>query len=461
MAITSGLHTKREWRMTLRRIDRYDPDRIPTRGRRAVVAGGSMAGLCAARVLADAFDEVLVFERDEFPAQPVARDGAPQTSHPHALLEAGRATLADFFPGFEEDLLSAGGLLVDASSETTWYDQGGFVADANPRLPMYCASRPLFEHVVRQRVHELPNVQLRGNCHVRGYEHSDGRVTGVRYQDETDTETTCEAALVVDATGRTSHTPTWLDTHGYPTPDVDEVEVDVTYSTIRIDRPPSDRRVLLVAPEADRPRGAALLPVEGDQWEVIFQGVHDETAPTSREDFLEWAEAYPVDEVGRLVREREWTHGIARYPFPSSIRRHYETLDRFPEGLVVTGDAIASFNPIYGQGMSVAALDALVLHHELADGLDGLGSRFFDRTSDIVDDVWKLAVGNDFIFSETTGPKPTGTDLFNRYVARLIRRAHDDAALTEAFLRVFRLEKPVTSLLHPGVVWRVFRPQAG
>jgi len=444
--------------MTLENVERYDAERVQTSGRRAVVVGGSMAGLCAARVLADAFEEVVVLERDAFPDEPVARDGAPQTSHPHALLEAGRATLADFFPGFGEDLSAAGGLLIDASTETVWYDQGGFVADAPTRLPMYCASRPLFEHVVRERVRARRGVRLRGDCHVHGYEHTGDRVTGVRFRDEGGSETTLDATLVVDASGRTSHTPSWLEAHGYPTPAVDEVSVDVTYSTVRIDRPPTDKRVILVAPEADRPRGAALLPVEGDRWEVIFQGVHGDVSPTDRETFFEWAEAFPVDEVGRLVRDREWTQGITRYPFPASIRRHYETLDRFPEGLVVTGDAIASFNPIYGQGMSVAALEALVLHHELADGRATVGPRFFDRASDVVAQAWKLAVGNDFIFPETTGPKPVGTDLFNRYVARLVRRAHDDPVLAEAFLRVFRLEKPVTSLLRPGVVWRVVRP---
>jgi len=421
-----------------------------------------MAGLCAARVLADAFDEVVVFERDELPDEPVTRDGAPQTSHPHVMLEAGRATLEDLFPGFGEELLSAGGLMIDAGTQSTWYDQGGLLASTNDRLPMYCATRALFEHVVRERVRGIENVRLSDGCQFLDYELDGDRVTGATLRDENGDETSVDAALVVDATGRASRTPQWLDTHGYPTPEVDEVEIGVTYSTIRIDRPTDDRRVILVAPERERPRGAALVPVEDGRWEVILQGIHGETAPADPESFVEWAEEYPIDEVGRLVRERDWTsEEIHQYPFPSSVRRHYENLDGFPEGLVVTGDAIASFNPIYGQGMSVAALDALVLHHELGDGIEGLAPDFFDRTGAIVDEVWKLAVGNDFIFPETTGPKPFGTDPFNRYVARLLRRAHDDGYLTEAFFRVFRLERSATSLLRPGVLWRVFRPRLG
>jgi len=242
-------------------------------------------------------------------------------------------------------------------------------------------------------------------------------------------------------------------------PGSDVVEVDITYSTVRIERPPGVERGVLVAPETHRPRGAAMLPIEGDQWEVLLQGLRGERAPADRETFLEWAAELPRDEIGRRLREQEWVSDIHSYPFPASVRRHYQSLDQFPDGLVVVGDALASFNPIYGQGMSVAALDALALHHELAEGLTDLGPRFFSRTSQIVDEAWKISVGKDFVFEGTTGPKPFGTDLFNRYVARLVRRAHHDGKLTEAFFRVFRLERPVTSLLRPGVVWRVFRPR--
>lgn len=422
-----------------------------------------MAGLCAARVLDDAFEEVVVLERDAFPDEPTVRDGAPQTSQPHAMLEAGRVTLEDLFPGFGEDIRTAGGLELDMADDFTWYDQGGVVTSTDVAMPALYASRPLFEHVVRERMRDREAIRLRGDCRFFDYRYDAdaGRVTGVRFRDETGAEASLEADLVVDATGRTSRTPEWLEHHGFSAPETSEVEVEVTYSTVRIERPPDAEGGVLVAPETDRPRGAAMMPVEDDRWEIVFQGIHGERAPADRETFLQWAEALPVEEIARQLREREWVSEIQRYPFPASVRRHYEDLQRFPDGLVVTGDAVASFNPIYGQGMSVAALDALMLHYELDDGLEGLGPRFFERVSPIVDEPWQLAVGNDFIFEGTTGPKPTGTDLFNRYVARLLQRAHDDGALTEAFFRVFRLERSATSLLRPSVIWRVFRPRLG
>lgn len=446
--------------MTLATIGAYDGEAASSVGRRAVVVGGSVAGLCAARVLQDAFAEVVIVERDELPDGPRIRDGAPQTGQPHSLLEAGRATLEAFLPGFGRDLRARGALKLDMSGDFEWYDHGDCVAEADAPLPALYASRPLFEHVVRERVLARDGVRSRDGCHVFDYEFDPaaGRVTGVRFRDDGGDEATLDADLVVDATGRTSRTPQWLDAHGFPTPAVDRVAVDVTYSTVRIDRPPEVACGTLVAPEADRPRGAAMLPMEDGQWEVLLQGMHGERAPTDPDTFREWTASLPLDTIDRQVREHAWNSEVRRYPFPASLRRHYADLDRFPDGLLVTGDAIASFNPVYGQGMSVAALDALVLHRTLRNGLDGLGPRFFADAREIVDEVWQIAVGNDFLFDATTGPKPFGTDLFNRYVERLLRRAHDDGHLTEAFFRVFRLERPATSLLRPSVAWRVLRP---
>lgn len=444
-------------------MPRYDGSRAEPIGDRAVVLGGSMAGLCAARVLHDVVDEVVIIERDQLPHGPEFRGGAPQTSHPHAMLEAGRATLEDLFPGFSDDVLAAGGLELDMTRDIDWYDRGGVVAESATPLSALYASRPLFEHVVRERVRETPTIQFRDGCHFVDYLHDPptNRVRGVRFRDEEGTETALDATLTVDATGRTSRTPAWLERHGYPAPDVDRVSVDVTYSTVRITRPAGARRGVLIAPEPHRPRGAAMLPIEGDRWEVLLQGLHGERAPSDRRTFLDWADALPLDDVATQLRDREWLSEVQRYPFPASVRRQYDDLARFPDGLVVTGDAVASFNPVYGQGMSVAALDAIALHHELPNGIDGLGPRTFERVDDIVHEAWRTAVGNDFIFEGTMGPKPVATDLLNRYAGRLVARAHDDGVLTEAFLRVFRLERPAKTLLYPRILWQVLGPRLG
>lgn len=447
--------------MTLATVSRYDPTRVSEVGDRAVVVGGSIAGLLAARVLADGFEEVTLIERDPRPDEPTARRGTPQGRHLHVLLESGRATFEDLFPGYGEELLSAGGLLIDAMSHMIHYQKGDFLADGQTRLPMYSATRPLFEQVIRQRVAEHNGVDIRSGCQFTDYLTDDTGTTveGVQVRDESAEQVELSADLVVDATGRTSKTPTWLDNHGYTAPSVDEVKVDLAYSTIAIERPVDDRRFFFIVADPPRTRGAGVLPVEDGRWLATLAGFHGDHPPTDAEGLREFAASLPVPIVSELFETRPWlSDEIAHYPFPSNRRHRYENLDRFPDGLVVIGDAISSFNPVYGQGMSVAALEALVMHHTLTDGREGLAFRFFDRIEEIVDVPWSIAVGGDFEFPQTTGPKPRGTDLLNRYMSRLIRKAHTDSELRGALYRVFSLEHPPQTLFRPGVVWRVLKP---
>jgi 2-polyprenyl-6-methoxyphenol hydroxylase-like FAD-dependent oxidoreductase len=446
--------------MTLATIPRYDGTRIADQGGRAVVVGAGVAGLLAARVLADAFAAVTVIDRDSLPAEPIARRGVPQGRHPHAMLESGRATIEDLLPGYGADVVAAGGVVTDYASDVQFYGQGGYLTAGLTSLETVSATRPLFEHVLRRHVSALDAVEIRSNCQWTDYRLDDTATTveGVTVREDGDREE-LPAELVVDASGRTSRTPTWLTKHGYPAPKVDEVRVDMAYSTTFVDRPPDDCRTYLVPPSSPRYRGGMAAPVEGGRWILNLQGVHGETPPTDDEAFSEYAASLPVPEIRQLLADYPWaTDEIVAYPFPSSRRHHYERLDRFPGGLLVVGDALASFNPVYAQGMSVAALEALVLHHTLAAGQEDLASRFFDRTAGVVDTAWSLAVGADFGFAETRGPRPRGTTIVNWYLSRLLRRAHTDGTLTDAFVRVLMMERPPTALFRPGVVWRVLRP---
>lgn len=448
--------------MALTTVPRYDPDGVSVTGEQAVVVGASIAGLCTARVLTDAFENVIVIERDSLPDEPVTRRGVPQANHFHAMLEAARATLEDLFPGFGEDLLSAGALLHDGSREVRFYMEGGFLAEGPRRRPAYTATRPLYEYVVRRHVDAHDSVQFWENCQVTDYLLDDTQttVTGVRVRPSDGETEDLPADLVVDATGRTSRTPEWLEKHGYPQPPADEVHIDVAYSTTFVDRPENDRRGIGIIPTPERPRGGVFAPVENDRWLITLWGMHGDDPPTDPEGFEEFAASLPVPHLEELLNEHSWrTDEINHYPFPSNLRRRYETLDRFPDGFLVLGDAIASFNPIYGQGMSVAALEALHLHHSLAaGGRERLAERYFARIEDTVEMAWNLAVGSDHQFPQTEGPKPRGSDILNWYLSRFLRKAQTDATLADAFLRVQMMEKPPTSLLGPGKMWRVFKP---
>jgi 2-polyprenyl-6-methoxyphenol hydroxylase-like FAD-dependent oxidoreductase len=444
-------------------LARYDDSQVSSLGDRAVVVGASMAGLLAGRVLADAFDEVTILDRDPLPPEPVARRGVPQADHVHVMLDPGRQLLGDLFPDFREDLLAAGGLDIDTAADLQYHQRGDFLVEGPDRLPTFCATRPLFDALVRRRLAAREDVTLRGECQWTDYRFDEaaGRVTGVEVRDADGDTDDLAADLVVDATGRTSGTPAWLDRNGYEAPPEDEVTIDLAYSTVEIERPPDTNTAYLYAPTPPATRGGTAIPVEGDRWIVTVFGVHGDHPPTDPDGVRAFADTLPTDHLADLLDTQSWaSDDVAHYPFPSSRRRRYEGLSAFPDGLLVTGDAVASFNPIYGQGMSVAALDALALHHALADGLDDLGSQFFDRVGDAVDVVWRMTVGSDFAFDATTGPKPRGTALFNRYVDRVIDTAQSDAYVSDQLARVFRLEQPPMSLFAPGVLWRVLAPDA-
>ena len=446
--------------MTLDAFERYDPEAVEDCGERAVVVGGSVAGLLAARVLADGFDEVVVLERDVLPEDASQRDGVPQATQIHALLEAGRATVEDLCPGYCESLLAAGGVLLDGASQLRFYGDDDFLADGPRRMPFYAATRPLFERVLREHVTQLPAVTVRGGTRVTDYLLDDAGTTvvGVERREGTADADRLPADVVVDATGRTSRTPRWLGANGFVEPPVVDVPVDVGYATVAVERPPEERTTTLALASAPRTRGEAVFPVEGGRWLVNVHGVAGDYPPTDLEGVREFAASLPTNAAATALDERSPVGDVHGYRFPSSRRRRYEALDgdAFPDGLLVVGDAIASFNPIYGQGMSVSALEALALHHALAANDDGsLNARFFERASPVVDHAWEMATGADASFVSDDTTVPLHVRAFTTYFDHAMRAAQDDGEVREALMRVIAMQDPPTALVHPGVVRRV------
>lgn len=442
--------------MTLATVPRYDAEAVDQCAETAIVVGSGIAGLTTARILADRYEQVRLLDRDSVVDGDGSRNGVPQATQPHLLLGAGRATLEDFFPGMSESVIDAGGLLIDWSRDLTYYENGGVLAGGDTRFPMLAASRPLLERVIRERIDGHPRIEFHTDTHVQNYRLDSGVVTGVETANET-----FAADLVVDASGRRSTTSEWLSANGFEPVPVQQVRVNVTYSSIRIERPPEDRRLLFVPPSPPRTRGGGAFPIENDRWIVTIQGIHGVEPPRTEAEFKSRATDLPLEEFGEVLdRAPVQSDDIEHYPFPASRWQRYDHLDRFPAGLLVIGDAIASLNPIYGQGMSIAALEALQLHHHLASEPPTIGQKYFDRVSEIISPAWRLAVGNDFRFEQTRGARPFGTDLANRYISRLLNRAQSDGQLATAFARVAMLERPFSHLVHPAVLWRAFRPES-
>jgi 2-polyprenyl-6-methoxyphenol hydroxylase-like FAD-dependent oxidoreductase len=442
------------------RRSRRSPTTRPSR-RHAVVIGASMAGLLAARVLGETYDHVTLLDRDRWPERAEPRGGVPHGRHAHGLLARGREVLEQLFPGLTAELVAAGAVAGDLQADCRWYADGGHLAMAPSGLRGLAVSRPALEHAIRQRVLDQRAVRIETGVAVRGLVHDAAtrQVTGVVTTDVgTDGPPVRRAAdLVVDASGRGSRTPEWLGELGYQTPAEEKVRVDVSYATRHFRRAPGsagDAIAVIVAATPESARGGALIRQEGDRWIMTLGAYHGDRAPLDLPGFRSWA-AEQAPELGEVARTADPLDDGRYFRFPASTRRRYERLRRFPERFVVLGDAVCSFNPVYGQGMTVAAVEALALRDCLATGVDGLGRRFFAAIAPAVDVPWQVAAGADLGLPGTPGRPPLPVRLINRYVGRLQRAGRHDPELAAAFLQVANLKAAPPSLLRPSRLVRV------
>ncbi|GIW52794.1 MAG: FAD-binding monooxygenase [Gemmatimonadales bacterium] len=435
----------------------------------AIVIGASMGGLLAARALADFYQQVTLIERDAFPPIGENRKGVPQGQHLHVLLLRGSEILEGMFPGLIADMMARGVPLLDRpEKELIWFDGGGYHArftNEDGRLGSLAVSRPLLEGYVRQRLLALPNVTAIEQCDALGLVPSEraGRVRGVRLVRRAggSAEEVLEADLVVDASGRGSRAPRWLEEMGYTPPEEEQVTMHVGYSTRIYRRRPehlNGAKAVVITPQPPQlKRLGVILAQEGERWIVGLGGALGDYPPSDEEGFLAFARSLAAPEIYNVIKDAEPLSEIVTYRFKASRRRRYEKLTHFPEGFLVFGDAICSFNPIYGQGMSVAAMEALDLQHELRRGSEGLWRRFFHRAARSIDIPWQIVVSGDLRFPEAEGKRTQAIRFINAYMARLHQAAHRDPAVAKAFNGVASLLAPPQSLMRPGIVWRVLR----
>ncbi len=436
-----------------------------TNRQHAIVMGGSMAGLLTARVLSNHFAQVTILERDPVVNFPEPRKGQPQARHLHGLLATGLQVMTRYFPDLPQALAENGAIMADFAETMQWYAYGGYRKRFKMGVRSSLMSRPLLEYLVRERVLALPNVTLVDSCGVLGLVTavSGRQVTGVQVEYQDKQPEILNADLIVDCMGRGSRSPQWLKELGYQPAPESEVRVNVGYATRVYQRDPADPRGtdwILVTPEAPKEnRFGGIFPIEGNRWICSMGGWLGDHAPLDEANFLEFARSLPAPDIYNIISKAKPLSDIIPHKFPFSLRRHYEKLKQFPAGYLVLGDAISSFNPTYGQGMTSAALQAAELDALLGKGqsLDGLALAFFKRVGKVVDIPWQLAVGEDFRFPQTTGPKPPGTDFINRYVAKVHRATLHDEVVGEAFLKVMNLMAPPPSLFHPRIMWRVLR----
>ncbi|MGH3761480.1 NAD(P)/FAD-dependent oxidoreductase [Actinophytocola sp.] len=411
-------------------------------------------------MLADGYDRVTVVERDQLPARVTQRRGVPQGRHLHALLPSGCGVVGELFPGLLDELVGAGG------TKLADYRRMHFLPDGTHRLspdlvlePVYQPSRPLLETGVRARVRGLSNVEFRDGCEAVGLvtDESRGRVTGARVVDHGGrAEEVLAADLVVDATGRGSRTPAWLAALGYERPAQDEVVVDVRYVSRLVRLPPGavPEVLVVIGASPERPAGMGLFAYEDDTWMFTVSGYGGHNPAPDYESMVDVVAGFAPPHLVAALREAEPLDDVSTFRFRANRRLRYDRMRR-AERLLVFGDAMCGVNPIYGQGMSVAALEALELRKCLRRGDRDLARRFFRAAAKPVGVAWRLAVGADLALPQVDGPRPLPVRLVSSYVSRLLVAAEHDPVVAERFLRVSAFLMRPPTIMSPRIVARV------
>ncbi|MET7900600.1 FAD-dependent monooxygenase [Streptomyces sp. NPDC005355] len=432
--------------------------------RTSLVLGGGIAGLLAARVLSDHADEVVIVEPDDVVSEaPARRRGVPQSGHSHILLGRGREILGQLFPGLFERMIADGAQLLDFERD------GGWFVDGLRRVPvpgdeMLSMSRPFLEWHLRRAVLALPGLRV-VTARVRGLTITGNRVDGVLTGGpggENGQPERIAADLVVDASGRNSRLCDWLTEIGYQGPPRIRVGVDIGYATCFFHREPGQQLAGFGAAHSmrtmryGRPGASSLNPVEGDRWMALTTGFADDRPGRGFEEFTERCLADPAPPMHELVRRCEPIGDVAVYRFPASMRRDFHRLSRFPAGLVALGDAVASFNPVYGQGMTSAALHARALGDWLRSVPD-LGrpaGAYFGRITRIVDDAWQTSAAQDRLLPHVASrlSRREKVQLFLR--DRLIDGAVIDTEVHRQFLDVVNMRARPRRLMRPSILMR-------
>jgi 2-polyprenyl-6-methoxyphenol hydroxylase-like FAD-dependent oxidoreductase len=438
---------------------------LTERGERAVVLGGSMAGLLAARVLSDFYRTVTIVERDMLPHTSAQRPGVPQGRHVHGLLSSGSQVLDELFPGLLADLVAGGANVVEGGLSTACVRFGGrelnrFGRFADPQaLVTYLASRPLLEATVRNRVRTLDNVTiLEFHNANEPMATQPGRVTGVRVVNRRDgTDTVLPAELVVDASGRGARTPAFLERLGYIRPPEERIVMQVAYASQLLRVPPNtlNERLILVGALPERPTGGAMFACENDTWMVTLAGMAGHDPPTDPIGMLRFAAEFAPAPMMAAMAAAESLSEVRHCRFGESRWRRYDKMQRLPSGLLVVGDAICSFNPVYGQGMSVAALQAIALRDCLRRGKGDLARRFFRAAAQPIRAAWQLTANADLALLQAQGRPSAATRLGLWYTKQVLTAAESDTVVTERLFRVTNLVDRPAQLLHPAMLARV------
>ncbi|MGW7518077.1 NAD(P)/FAD-dependent oxidoreductase [Streptomyces sp. NPDC054796] len=439
-------------------------DQVP----HALVIGAGPAGLLAACALAQRFERVSVIERDPLPDRgPAFRPGIPQSRHLHILWEHGLRLIEELMPGFTRATLGAGGTLVTAPSDALWLSPEGWFTRAPGRTRVLSCSRDLINWILYRtaRANERITILSGRRCTGLLASPSEEDVVGVTMSSDSADEQ-LRADLVVDATGRTSRATAWLQALGYPVPQVTHCRPHLAYSSRLYARPPGERdwRAIYLQSHPGSMRAGVLMPIEADRWIVSVSGHTSQQLPVTDHEFLTFARSLRAPHLYQALCRAQPLTQPTRFAAITNEWRHYETMPRWPHGFLVIGDALCTLNPVYGHGMTVAAITA----HHLADALKPLRPTDVPRRTRRLQktaarsclQAWTIATTEDLRYPTTDGLEAGFVlRLRQRAVARALAAANTDPAVADRLFSVFSLAAPPTTLLSPFCLPRLLLPR--
>ena len=436
----------------------------------AVVIGGGIAGLLAARVLVDHFEEVTLIERDQLPTRPERRPGTPQGAHQHVLLLRGLQIVERLFPGFRQEAIAMGAPVIDMAADVAWLSAAGWGVRFPSDLKMLAASRELIEWVLRRRLAAIGAITNSQGMRVTGLVRQGDRIAAVRVQPRgsASSEHTISANLIVDASGRQSALPDWLAAIGYARPRETVIDGQLGYAS-RVYRMPVTRnfrwRGAYVQPAPPtHTRGGVVFPQEDNRWHVTLAGMGGDYPPTDETAFLDFARSLRDPILYEAIRSAEPLTPIAGYRATQNRLRHYERINPWPKGLVALGDAVCAFNPVYAQGMTTAALAVDALDRTLTESAarrrgsprEDAGRTFQRRLARLNVNPWRMATGEDLRIPQTTGGSAgTGDRMMHRYIDRIIQLTTVRPDVRLAFLRTMHMLDGPGALFAPRVIGAV------
>lgn len=442
----------------------------PQSRQHALVLGGSLAGLLAARVLADHFERVTLLERDRFPTSPTNRRGTPQASHVHALMPRGRQIIEELFPGIHNDMMSDGAPLLDIARDIAWLTPQGWGLNFDSDIEVLSFTRPLLDFHVRRKLSERFNVRVFQNTEVfRLIEGPDNQVDGVLVRIATaeglNVETPLRADLIVDASGRASRAPHWLEELGYEAPEETVINAHLGYAS-RLYEIPADfsaswKSLFVQAAPPEEKRGGLLFTVEGDRWLVTLVGGGRDYPPKDEEAFVEFARSLRSPIIYDAIKHAKPISPVRVHRGTENRLRHFSTLKRQPKNFIALGDSLCAFNPVYGQGMTIAALGAMELDKSLRENSSEqihFAKQFHKRMDGITKTPWLLATGEDYRYRETDGGAPTlMTRFMHGYMNRIVKLATYDPIVRTVLLKAFGMLVQPSAFFRPNILRRVIR----